>query len=141
MWALLSAYSEIKCVTFWKAVAAVINWRLLELQDPSFVLFCGYIIIAVLLDKALLKRHIQCLGPAAEPRGKTVLYPLPHLDSWRQGAKVWIYSPTSCSCFMAGFEHFTHGCLLGKYFPDLHVYNIDTWSRRTFFFDWDMKCS
>lgn len=41
-----------------------------------------------------------------------------------------------CSSFMTGSVNFTHGCLLRKYFPDLHVYSIDMWSWRAFLLDY-----
>lgn len=62
------ASSEMSAWLFGNAVAAVTNPRLLETQDSSVLLLCDYIIIAVLLDKALLKKTDRKLNPAADPQ-------------------------------------------------------------------------
>lgn len=61
---------------------------------------------------------------------------LSHLPIWilQDAAKSLHFC--SCRSFMTGSVNFTHGCLLGKYFPDLHVYSIDMWSWGAFLLDY-----
>lgn len=72
----------------------------------------------------------QQLNPAGTLHGGKKY--LSHPPIWNLQDAVRSLHFCSCSSFMTGSVNFTHGCLLGKYFPDLHVYSIDMWSWRAF---------